>query len=55
MRFHEIISESLMKQAVEELAKAIDASLPSPDECQHEFSAAFEEKMQILIKSMEER
>lgn len=54
MRFHDIISESLLQQAVAELVKAIDASLPSPDECQHKFSAAFEEKMQALIKSMEE-
>lgn len=54
MLFHEIIPERLLKQAVAELVEAIDASLPSPDECQHKFSAAFEEKMQVLIKSMEE-
>lgn len=51
MRFHDIISESLLQQAVAELVKASDASLPSPDECQHKFSAAFEEKCRLLSKT----
>lgn len=44
-----MLSEELLKQAAEELALAMNESLPKPEECQHPFSGAFESKMQFLL------
>ena len=47
-----IPTEELLQQAAAELATALNDSLPPPDECQHKFSDAFEEKMQSLIRGI---
>ena len=47
-----MLSEELLKQAAEELALAMNESLPKPEECQHQFSEAFERKMQLLLSSV---
>ena len=41
-----------LQQAATKLATALNDSLPPPDECQHKFSDAFEEKIQLLIKGI---
>ncbi len=43
-----MLSEEMLKQAAEELAHAINESLPKPEQCQHQFSERFEKKMQTL-------
>ena len=45
----EVLTEELLQQAAKQYAEGIIASLPSPKECNHKFSDAFEEKMQSLI------
>ena len=45
-------SEELLKQAAEEFALAMNESLPEPEQCQHQFSEAFESKMQFLLSSI---
>ena len=47
-----MLSEELLKLAAEELALAFNESLPKPEECQHQFSEAFERKMQLLLSSV---
>ena len=47
-----LLTEELLRQAVAELATALNDSLPPSDECQHKFSDALEEKMQSLIRGM---
>lgn len=44
-----MITDEMLTQAAAELADAINASLPAPEECQHQFSAKFERKMNRLI------
>lgn len=48
----EVLTEELLQQAAAELATALNSSLPHPNECQHQFSDAFEEKMQSLIRNI---
>lgn len=43
-----MLSEGLLKQAAEELALAMNESLPRSEQCQHQFSEEFERKMQFL-------
>ena len=43
-----MLSEELLKQAAEELALAMNDSLPKPEQCQHQFSEEFERNMQRL-------
>ena len=47
-----MLSEELLKQVAEELALAMNESLPKPEECQHQFSETFESKMQLLLSSV---
>ena len=47
-----MLSEELLKLAAEELALALNESLPKPEECQHQFSEEFERKMQLLLSSV---
>ena len=49
---NEVLTEELLQQAAAELAKALNNSLPPPNECQHKFSDSFERKMQSLIRSI---
>lgn len=44
-----MITDEILAQAAAELADAINASLPAPEECHHQFSAKFERKMKRLI------
>ena len=44
-----MITDEMLAQAAAELADAINASLPAPEECHHQFSAKFERKMKRLI------
>lgn len=46
----EMLSEEVLRQAAEQYAEAIIASLPAPEECNHKFSKRFEEKMQALLQ-----
>ena len=46
----EMLSDEVLRQAVEKYAEAIIASLPAPEECNHKFSKQFEEKMQALLQ-----
>jgi len=48
----DVLTEELLQQAAAELAKVLNNSLPSPKECQHRYSDAFEEKMQALIRGI---
>lgn len=47
-----MLSEELLKRAAEELALALNESLPKPEQCQHQFSEEFERKMQLLLSSV---
>ena len=47
-----MLSEELLKQAAEELALAMIDSLPKPEQCQHQYSTKFEDKMKILLSSI---
>lgn len=47
-----MLSEELLKQAVEELVLALNESLPKPEQCQYQFSEAFERKMQLLLSAV---
>ena len=47
-----MLSEELLKQAAEELALALNESLPKPEQCQHQFSEKYESKMQMLLSSI---
>ena len=49
---NEVLTEELLQQAAKQYAEGIIASLPSPKECNHKFSDAFEEKMQSLIRGI---
>ena len=49
---NDVLTEELLQRAAAELATVLNDSLPPPDECQHKFSAAFEEKMQSLISGI---
>lgn len=44
-----MITDEMLAQAAAELAEAINASLPAPEECHHQFSTKFERKMKRLI------
>lgn len=44
-----MITDEMLAQAAADLAEAINASLPAPEECHHQFSAKFERKMKRLI------
>ena len=46
------LTKELLQQASAELATALNDSLPPPTECQHKFSADFEEKMHSLIRGI---
>ena len=48
----EMLSDEVLRQAAEQYAEAIIASLPAPEECNHKFSKRFEEKMQSLINGI---
>ena len=45
-----MISDAMLQQAVEELATAINESLPDPKECVFQFSPKFERKMKRLTR-----
>ena len=47
-----MLSEEMLKQAVEELAHAINESLPKPEQCQHQFSERFEATMRALLSPL---
>ena len=47
-----MLSEELLKQAAEELALALNESLPEPEQCQHQFSEEFESKMRRFLSSI---
>lgn len=47
-----MLSEEILKQAAEELALALNESLPEAEQCQHQFSEEFESKMQLLLSSV---
>ena len=49
---NEVLTEELLQQVAAELAKALNNSLPPPNEFQHTFSDDFERKMQSLIKDI---
>ena len=49
---NDVLTEELLQQAAAKLATALNNSLPPPNECQHKFSHAFEEKMCSLINGM---
>ena len=44
-----MFSEDALKQAAEELALAMIESLPEPEQCPHQFSERFEQKMQAFF------
>lgn len=46
-----MINEEMLKKAADEAAQAITDSLPTPKECQHEFSASFQRRMQHIFRS----
>lgn len=50
MILEEMLSNEVLRQATEQYAEAIIASLPAPEECNHKFSKRFEEKMQALLQ-----
>ena len=45
-----MINDAMLKQAAEELAIAINESLPDPKECVFQFSPKFERKMKRLTR-----
>ena len=47
-----MLSEKKLKQAAEELARAINESLLKPEQCQHQFSERFEAKIRILLSPL---
>ena len=47
-----MLSEEMLKQAAEELAHAMNESLPKPEQCQHHFSERFEAKMWELLSPL---
>ena len=47
-----MLSEEMLKQAAEELAHALNESLPKPEQCQHKFSERFDTKMRALLSSL---
>ena len=47
-----MLSEELLKQTAEELALAMNESLPKPKQCHHQFLEEFERKMQLLLSSV---
>lgn len=48
----EMLNDELLRQATEQYAETIIASLPAPEDCNHKFSKQFEEKMQSLINGI---
>ena len=49
---NEVLTEELLQQTAKQYAEGIIASLPSPKECNHKFSDAFEQKMQSIIRGI---
>ena len=47
-----MLSEEMLMQAAEELAHAMNESLPKPEQCQHHFSERFEAKMWELLSPL---
>ena len=47
-----MLSEEMLKQAAEDLAFALIRSLPKPEQCQHQFSDSFENKMKFLFSAL---
>ena len=47
-----MLSEEMLKQAAEELAHALNESLPKPEQCQHQFSERFDAKMRAPLSSL---
>ena len=47
-----MLSEEMLTQAAEELAQAMNESLPKPEQCQHQFSDKFEAKMRALLSPL---
>ena len=47
-----MLSDEMLKQAAEELAHAMNESLPKPEQCQHHFSERFEAKMWELLSPL---
>lgn len=45
-----MISEERLRQAAHVAGDAMLAALPAPEECQHDFSAAFERKMRRVLR-----
>ena len=45
-----MINDAMLKQAAEELAIAINESLPDPKECVYQFSPKFEKKLKRLTR-----
>ncbi len=52
MSTNKLLSEVLLQKAAFDLAAAINDGLPSPEECHHEFSEIFEEKMKRLSEEV---
>lgn len=49
------LTDEMLAKAAKQVAEAMKASLPNPDECHHEFSPTFEQKMRRLILQTERR
>ena len=47
-----MLSEEMLKQAAEELAHALNESLPKPEQGQHQFSERFDAKMRALLSPL---
>ena len=47
-----MLSEEMLKQAAEELAHAMNESLPKPEQCQHQCSERFEATMRALLSPL---
>ena len=47
-----MLSKKMLKQAAEELAHAMNESLPKPEQCQHQFSERFEATMRALLSPL---
>ena len=47
-----MLSEEMLTQAAEELAQAMNESLPKPEQCQHQFSERFEATMRALLSPL---
>ena len=47
------ITDEMLRQAAHEVNEAMLASLPKPEECQHEFSPDFNRKMHEICPSID--